>query len=194
MASTPVSLLDRLKSAKPDAAEWRRLQDIYLPLIRSWLARVPALGDEFLDLSQEIFFVVIRELPKFERQREGSFRAWLRRVTVNRVRTWSKQRGRRPVAGAGDGIDAFLDQLEAPSGGLTQQWNEEHDRHVFQKLVEGLSEEFTPTTWSAFREFALGGRPASMVATELGISENAVLLAKSRVLKRLRAEAAGLLD
>ena len=40
MNMTSLSLLDRLKHAKPDAAEWRRLQDIYLPLIRSWMSRV----------------------------------------------------------------------------------------------------------------------------------------------------------
>jgi len=31
---TSVSLLDRLKGAPPDASDWGRLQDIYLPLIR----------------------------------------------------------------------------------------------------------------------------------------------------------------
>jgi RNA polymerase sigma-70 factor (ECF subfamily) len=194
VATTPVSLLNRLKSAKPDAAEWRRLQDVYLPLIRSWLYRVPALGDEANDLSQEVFFIVIRELPQFERQREGSFRAWLRRVTVNRIRTFMKQRQRRPAQGVEDGSDAFLSQLEDPAAELSQQWDREHDQHVFQKLVEAIAADFTDTTWTAFRFFAIEGRSASAVALELGISENAVLLAKSRILKSLRAEAAGLVD
>jgi RNA polymerase sigma-70 factor, ECF subfamily len=56
-----------------------------LPLIARWLARVPGLGDEADDLAQEVFVVVIREIPRFQRQREGSFRAWLRQVTVNKV-------------------------------------------------------------------------------------------------------------
>ena len=38
------------------------------------------------------------------------------------------------------------------------------------------------------------GQPAAEVAEELGISVNAVLIAKSRVLKRLREKAAGLVD
>ncbi len=41
---TSVSLLDRLKVARPDASDWHRLQGIYLPLIRRWLARVPGAG------------------------------------------------------------------------------------------------------------------------------------------------------
>jgi RNA polymerase sigma-70 factor (ECF subfamily) len=90
---TSVSLLDRLKVAPPDASDWGRLQDIYLPLITRWLRRIPGLGDESNDLAQEVFVVMVRELPRFERQREGSFRAWLRQVTVNKVRKFRKQLG-----------------------------------------------------------------------------------------------------
>ena len=79
MNPTSLSLLDRLKSARPSAPDWGRLQEIYLPLIRRWLGRVPGLGDETADLSQEVFLVVVRELPRFQRRREGSFRAWLRK-------------------------------------------------------------------------------------------------------------------
>src|SRR5262245_10965659 len=87
---TSVSLLDRLRAARPDDPDWRRLQDIYLPMIHLWLGRVPGLRDEAADLAQEVLMVVVREIPRFERQREGSFRAWLRQVTVNRVRTHGK--------------------------------------------------------------------------------------------------------
>lgn len=193
MAATSVSLLERLKTAKPDAAEWRRLQDIYQPLIRAWLRQLPELGDETGDLTQEVFLVMLRELPSFERQREGSFRSWLRRVTVNRVRTFVKRRGRQPTA-VGDGLEVMLSQLEDPHGELAQRWEREHDRHVFQKLLETFAAEFNDTTWRAFQRFGIEGQSAAATALELGISENSVLLAKSRVLKRLRTEASGLLD
>src|SRR5580693_361472 len=110
MTPTSVSLLDRLKAAGPDASDWNRLQGIYLPLITRWLDRVPGLGDEADDLAQEVFVVVIREIPRFQRQREGSFRAWLRHVTVNKVRTHRRRLHRRPAAGR-DPADRFLDGL-----------------------------------------------------------------------------------
>jgi RNA polymerase sigma-70 factor (ECF subfamily) len=53
--------------------------------------------------------------------------------------------------------------------------------------------QFAPATWEAFRRFALEGIPAAQVAAELGLTVNAVTLAKSRVLKRLRKEAGDLL-
>ena len=43
------------------------------------------------------------------------------------------------------------------------------------------------------RAVGVGGERAARVAEELGLSENAVILAKSRVLKRLRREAGDLL-
>ena len=52
----------------------------------------------------------------------------------------------------------------------------------------------TRTTWAAFRRTAVDGRPAAEVAVELGLTPNAVHVARSRVLVRLRAEAAGFLD
>jgi RNA polymerase sigma-70 factor (ECF subfamily) len=57
-----------------------------------------------------------------------------------------------------------------------------------------MQAEFQPVTWQACWQFVLLDRPATEVAAELGITVNAVYLAKSRVLRRLREELAGLLD
>ena len=192
MTRTSVSLLDRLKAAGPDASDWNRLQGIYLPLISRWLARIPGLGVEADDLAQEVFVVVIREIPRFQRQREGSFRAWLRQVTVNKVPTHRRRRHRRPSVGL-DAADGFLDSLSDPNGDLAREWDVDHDHHVFQKLLSIVQPDFSSTTWDAFRRFAVDGLPAAQVAAELNLSVNAVLQAKSRILKRLREEAGELL-
>ena len=192
MNVTSVSLLDRLKVARPEASDWSRLQGIYLPLIGRWLGRVPGLGVEADDLAQDVFVVVIREIPHFERQREGSFRAWLRQVTVNKARTHRKQHRRRPTVGL-DPADGFLDSLADPDGELAREWDLDHDRHVFEKLLAIVHPDFSETTWEAFRRFAVDGRPAAQVADEIGLTVNAVIQSKARVLKRLREEAGELL-
>jgi RNA polymerase sigma-70 factor, ECF subfamily len=194
MNTTSLGLLERLKRAPPGAAEWRKLQDIYLPLVRSWLARVPGIGEEADDLAQEVLVVLMRELANFERIRDGSFRAWLRQITVNRIRAFSKMRRRQPLAGLGRESDQLLEQLEDPSSDLAQQWDRDHDRHVFQKLQSLVQPDFEPRTWEAFVLFALQERPAAEVSNKLGISEGAVIQAKFRILKRLREEAGELLD
>ena len=69
----------------------------------------------------------------------------------------------------------------------------DHDRHVFEKLLTVVHPDFNSSTWEAFRRFAVDGLPAAVVAEELGLSVNAILQAKSRILKRLREEAGDLL-
>jgi RNA polymerase sigma-70 factor (ECF subfamily) len=192
LGPTSVSLLDRLKAARPDDPDWVRLQGIYLPWVRGWLGRVPGLRDETADLAQEVFAVIVRELPRFERQRPGSFRNWLRKVLVNRIRKHQASRRRIPTVGL-DPADNSLDRLERPDSELAREWDRDHDRNVFDRLLAMVQPDFSPTTWQAFHKFALEGLPAADVAQELGLSVNAVIQSKSRVLKRLRAEAGGLL-
>jgi RNA polymerase sigma-70 factor (ECF subfamily) len=142
---------------------------------------------------QDVMLVLLRELPAFERRRDGSFRAWLRRVTVNRVRTVCRQRARqpRPVDAEAEG---FLDRLEDPAGELSAEWDRDHDRHVFHRLEDLIRPDFQPATWAAYRRFAVEGAGADVVAAELGLTRNAVVLAKARVLRRLREEAGAILD
>ena len=68
------------------------------------------------------------------------------------------------------------------------------DLHVANTLLEAIRLEFQPATWRAFEATVRDDRPTAEVAAELGLSVNAVLIAKSRVLKRLRQKAEGLID
>jgi RNA polymerase sigma factor (sigma-70 family) len=184
---TSVSLLERLRAA-PAEADWRRLVQLYEPFVRRWL-RDPRLHADRDDLVQDVLATLVRELPAFERRREGSFRAWLRAVAVNRYHLWQRQRPHR--AGPADGD---LAQLADPHSALSRRWDAEHDEHVLRRLFEVLEPEFSAHTWTAFRRLAIDGAPAAAVAAELGTTANAVLLAKSKILRRLREEASGLLD
>ena len=136
----------------------------------------------------------MRELQSFERRRDGAFRAWLRQITVNRIRTFCKARRKQPLAGLGEGGQQLLSQLEDPNSDLARQWDQDHDQHVFQRLLAIVRPDFQPATWQAFTRFALDGQPAASVAEELGMSESAVVQSKFRILKRLREEAGELLD
>src|SRR5437868_1770376 len=142
MNTTSLGLLERLKHAKPEAPEWRRLRDIYAPMIRHWLSRLPNLHDEADDLTQEVLVVLFRELPSFERHRDGSFRAWLRQITVNRVYAFWKARAKRPLAMGGPETDQLLAQLADPTSGLARQWDQDHDRYVFQRLLAVVEGDF----------------------------------------------------
>lgn len=181
-------MLERLKSPDAPDADWRRLHDIYVPLLRHWLGRLAVPPGDVDDLAQEVWLVVLKKLPGFERRRDGAFRAWLRQLAVHLVRNW-----RRKARAVGPN-EEILSQLEDPNSDLTHQWDRDHDRSVFDKLLEIVRPDFAPATWTAFQRFAIDGRPAAEVARDLGLTEAAVLQAKSRILKRLRLESAGILE
>ena len=194
MSETSASLLQRLRG-EPDAVSWQRLVDLYTPLVQGWLRRHFVQLQDAEDLTQDVLGVVVREIKHFEHnQRPGAFRAWLRTITVNCLRAqWRKRQGKAEATGNSD-VAKQLDQLEDPRSGLSQLWDQQHDRHVMARLLDMMACEFSSVTWQAFQRHALGGEPASEVAANLGVSVNVVLLAKSRILRRLRQEANGILD
>jgi RNA polymerase sigma-70 factor, ECF subfamily len=193
MSDTSVSLLDRLRE-EPTESLWRRLVDLYTPLIQTWLRRHGLQESDADDLVQEVLSVLIRELPRFQHNgQHGAFRSWLRIITVHRLRDFWRSRRARPLAG-GDAFGTMIDQLEDPKSGLSRIWDEEHDRHVARRALDLIRSDFAPSTWKAFSGVVLKGRKESVVADELGISTNAVFIAKSRVLARLRQEIKGLID
>jgi len=189
MAETPPSLLQRLREHPDDAEAWRRFDHLYRPLLESWLARHGIQDADQHDLAQEILSAVVRQMPTFVYDpSKGRFRGWLRTLLANRVRHyWRSRRGR-------EYHDAVLDQLEDERSGLTGAWDREHDEHVLARLLGMVQADFEAATWEAFCRVMLEGKEVAQVAEELSVSANTVRLAKSRVLKRLREEAAGLVD
>jgi RNA polymerase sigma-70 factor (ECF subfamily) len=169
--------------------------DLYTPLIQGWLRRYDVRPEDAEDLTQEVLSVVVRELPRFEHdRRRGAFRCWLRTITIHRLRGFWRASRTRPAATGDRAVDEQLRQLEDPDSHLSRLWDEEHDQFVLRRLLELIEPDFTPSWWQAFRRVALGGERAAAVAADLGMTVNAVLLAKSRVLRRLREEARGLVD
>ena len=190
---TSESLLVRLRDA-PTEDDWQRLDDAYRPLLRAWMARAGVAASDVDDLVQDVLLVVFREVAGFEWRGQGAFRAWLRTILANRVRDHFRGQKYRPTATGGSDFQSWLDELESPDSALSRRLDREHDEHVAASLMNRVQGDFEPATWQAFRRHVLEGEPAAPVAEALGLSLNSVLLAKSRVLKRLRQEAAGLVE
>ena len=193
MPETPISLLERLR-LRPDDASWGRLVDLYAPLITSWLKRHQVQAADLDDLTQETLATLVREIPSFQHDlRQGAFRRWLRSIVLNRLRTFWRSRQPRPLGG-GPEHEQVWERLEDEGSDLSRLWDEEHDRHVVRRLLELIERDFEPATWQAFRMLVLDGKPTEEVAGALGLTPNAVRIAKSRVLSRFRAEIDGLVD
>ncbi len=194
MDETSISLLNRLQRTD-DAETWNRLVGLYAPLLRSGLWKYdvhPSVAD---DLVQEVLMAVSKDVTTFDHNgRPGAFRSWLKAILVNRLRNFWRARGRRPQVRGDSDMEQQLAQLENPASEMSQLWNQQHDRHVARQLLALSEPQFAPNTWKAFCRVAIDGERPDVVATELGISLNAVFVAKSRVLSKLRQEAQGLVE
>lgn len=191
MLDTSPSLLQRLQRA-PNAEAWQQFVDLYTPFIQHWLRRHDVPPADADDLTQETLAALVRDLPRFQHSgRAGAFRAWLRGIAANRMRGYRRKRKNHSAA---VNLDRVVDQLEDPASDLSRQWDQEHDRHVVHRLLERIEGDFEAKTWQVFRKVVIEDAEPAAVAAELQLNLAGVWNAKSRVLRRLRQEADGLLQ
>jgi RNA polymerase sigma-70 factor (ECF subfamily) len=187
MHTTCSSLLERLLQPSQEEA-WSRFVTLYTPLLYHWARCVHLSGQEASDLVQDVLMILVRKLPEFHYDRQKSFRGWLRTVTLNK---WREIQRRKEPPVASDECERLED---FPAAGTTAFEDQEYRQYLVERALKVMEVEFQPSTWKACWETVVAGRPAAEVADELGMTTNAVYLAKSRVLRRLHQELQGLLD
>lgn len=186
---TPASLLERLRQPGEHAA-WARLVELYTPLFFAWTRRLGLPAAEAADLVQDVFVILCRKLPVFVYDaHKGSLRSWLHKILVNRWREQSRRHAEKPLA-----PDAEAWQNVAAPDEVDALDEAEYRAHLVNRALTIMQADFQPTTWRACWELVVNGRPAADVAAELATTVDVVYAAKSRVLRRLREELAGLLD
>jgi RNA polymerase sigma-70 factor (ECF subfamily) len=192
MTSTPISLLQRLRDlarSEAAAAAWSEFVELYTPVLYSWASRLGLQSADAADLVQDVFVILVRKLPEFQYDSGKSFRAWLKTVLMNRWRDGEK---RAAVVSQETGHPAVA---EANIQGQNLELEEAEYRELLvRRALEMMQREFKPATWKACWEQVVQGRSAAEVAKELGLSVNAVYVARSRVLRRLREYLDQLLD
>jgi RNA polymerase sigma-70 factor (ECF subfamily) len=185
------SLVLRLQERDPEA--WQRFVRLYGPLVYSWCRGCWGLPPaDAADLVQDVMLRVLQTLPGF---RGGNFVAWLKRVADSRV---CNHLGRHAERGAGGSdaqqrLAAVPDPRSLPGpadqgAGDPTPAGPEALSGVLRRALEAIRPAFTADTWEAFWQVTVRGRDVAGVARDLGKSANAVYIANSRVLARLRAE------
>ncbi len=192
--SVSSSLLDRLRDRAPDA--WARLVHLYYPVVRRWGERAGLQPADAADVAQEVFRALAGNVGRFDRAGgRNSFRGWVWGITRRQLLA-HRRRQAAPVVGAG-GTDAqerfaAVPDDTPPDASAADEAADRHDllRRALAQLRAGVEDR----TWEAFWRTAVDGHPPAAVAAELGLSVNAVYVAKARLLRRLRTEYGDLLD
>jgi RNA polymerase sigma-70 factor (ECF subfamily) len=176
-----------LKS-KTQHQSWQRFVELYAPLLYHWVSRYGVPASDAADVVQEVFVVLVEKLPVFDYDENGSFRGWLHTITRNKCH----DRLRGLVADRK--AKSKLNPEQAHPSAADVFTEAEYFQAVGQKALELMQREFEPSTWKACWDNVVEGKSIVEISARLGISVNAVYLSKSRVLRRLREELAGLLE
>jgi RNA polymerase sigma-70 factor (ECF subfamily) len=188
--STSASLIARVKQCEPEA--WRKLTDVYTPLVYGWARRSGLNDADAADAVQEVFQSVYSHSADFDGQnQQASFRAWLWAITRNRVRLYYRQRGAIPQAEGGTDLVRQLNEYPDWIDDEEEPVNSGERHALLQRILVVIRHDFDDITWQAFWRLTVENHATADLAVELGISQGAVRQAKYRVLCRLREEMGG---
>jgi RNA polymerase sigma-70 factor (ECF subfamily) len=188
---TSSSLLHRARGSDPEA--WRRLSELYGPVVYRWVRSAGIREHDAADIVQDVFQAVFTSLDRFRQDKPTDrFRDWLWTITRRRAIDLVRQRANQAAGAGGDEALALLSELpqrlpELPAG-------DEDSAHadLVRRALELVRPEFAAHTWQACIQTAVDGRRPADVAADLEMTIGAVYVARSRVLKRLRQELDGL--
>lgn len=177
--STSTSLIVRLQKQDRDA--WVVMVKLYGPLVYGWCRRRGLQTDDAADISQEVFRAVAAHVNSFDGK---SFRGWLWTITRNKIMDHHRRGEHRPLAVGGSDMQAKLAEL--PELLDESASNVSAIGGLVKRALDQARPDFTDNTWQAFTSVVMDGQAPADVAAALGMSVNAVFIAKGRVLRRLR--------
>lgn len=191
--ATQPSLLVRIRDTS-DSRAWSEFVDIYTPLVFGFLRRRGLQDSDAADVTQEVFRGVSKSIESFKHGNgHGSFRSWLLAVTHNKLCDHAS-REQRQLQGQGDTQNMKL-LAEQPVNSDEQELIErEYAQRLFEQACCLVQSEFRTNTWQAFWRTQAEGRSASETAAEFDMTVEAVYVARSRVMARLRERISDLQD
>jgi RNA polymerase sigma-70 factor (ECF subfamily) len=191
-SATSSSLLQRVKCLDQQAWEKEKLVFLYSPVVYRWCRAAGLQEADSADVGQEVFVSVARGIGAFHHDRSGdTFRGWLHTIARNKLRDYFRKKASEAV-GSPERSDIF-EGVTAPVDCDSRETAEDIGM-VFRRAAELIGAEFDERTARAFWRVAIDRQHPQDVAGDLGMTVNAVYLAKSRILRRLREEFEGLVD
>jgi len=182
---TTTQLLEELEATK-DSSAWDQFCKHFQPVVINFATQLGLSSSDAEDAAQETMMTFLKAFERgdYDRRR-GRLSNWLfgiaKRVILN-------LRGRRPleqlVADKTTGT-SFWDLIEDDKS-IQQTWENEWRQMVLKSCLEQVRREFESKVVKAFELYGLRGISIDEVCQQLKMSKNAVYIAKSRILSRLR--------
>lgn len=182
---TSITLLEGLKNGQ-DVEAWQRFINRYEPMVLALAIKMGLRDSDAHDACQETMmaFVQTYRQGRYDRSK-GRLRTWLFGIAYRKIIDLQRRSPREKVVSDQTDATAFLNTI--PSQDESQAiWEKEWQRAVIDACVQEVSQSVNTTTLSAFKLTVLQQWPVERTAKHLGITENAVYIAKTRVMTRMR--------
>ena len=172
-----------------DAQAWEEFVRVYRPAIYQLASRQGLQHTDAEELAQEAMLAVARAVERWAPDpQRGRFRNWLSRIARN-LSVNFRTRRKHQVWGTGNsGMQALFEEQSNRKESLSQLFELEYQRAVFQCAAKHVQNEVQEKTWQAFWLSTIGDQPMADVARQLNLSIGAVYIARNRVIARLRVE------
>ena len=186
------SLIVRLKDSRNDLA-WTEFVCAYEPFLTRLVCKQGTPDRHVADVTQQLFIAIAKSVDGWKSDgKTASFRRWLGCVARNVVIKFMV-RERKQITGQG-GSD-FLTALEATVDPSTDaELIRQYEQELTLWAAERVRSEFRESSWRAFWETEVVGRPIAEVSAELGVSAGSVYMSRSRIFARSRVVIEEVLD
>jgi RNA polymerase sigma factor (sigma-70 family) len=182
---TRPSLLARIRDPR-DGDAWREFIELYSPYVYHLIRRRGLQPADAADVTQDVMHTVFCSLDRFQhQQRRGSFRKWLVTVARSRLSDWISARNQQAL---GSGDTTTFQQLANHPVADDGDWEDEREYQqcLFRCAADSIRSKFHVSTWQAFWLTYVEETSCEAAAQQLGLSLEAVYMARGRVLRRLR--------
>lgn len=194
--TTTSALLEGLRD--PADPVWSQFDARLRPVLIGFAQRYGLNASDAADAAQETlsdFFVHYR--TRYDRSR-GRLRTWILSIARHKIADIRQARAKKLGTGAGSTENAppMIEQTPAAERDAEDIWRAECKRFLLQRAMQELPDagRIQPRTIRAFRMHALEGYAAAQVAQRLGMTTEAVYMAKHHCLQRLRTIVAELAE
>lgn len=190
MSATSVSSAELLVAIRQegDSAAWARFCARYEPVLLAVARRSGLQESDARDVVQESLIAFLDSFRdgRYDGDR-GRLQSWLAGIALNKIREFHRRPAARETQTLGiAGVTTFLHRVPDDAE-VMDIFEEEWQRAVMTECLKTVRAEVDEQTFRAFELYGIQGLPAARVAEDLGMSRNAVYIAKNRVLARCRA-------